>query len=200
MKEFNIINFKSIDSTQKEAIRLIERDEIIKNTVITTSKQISGIGRTGNKWFDGDGNLMVSIIFLNGNDFKFEKIKNETSLIVGMAIYDSLKDIGIDILNVKIKKPNDLLINNKKFCGIIVNFTKWNNIDYCIVGIGMNIKSNPYEIENSGNLLNEAGILIDLENILNLILKNINEYFITSSNFTSQMYVNKLKDVICDKY
>ena len=45
--------------------------------------------------------------------------------------------------NVKIKWPNDLLFNKKKFCGILQEVIKFDNFDYLIVGIGLNTNIDP---------------------------------------------------------
>ena len=44
---------------------------------------------------------------------------------------------------IKIKWPNDLLFNKKKFCGILQEVIKFNNFDYLIVGIGLNTNIAP---------------------------------------------------------
>ena len=71
---------------------------------------------------------------------------------------------------IKIKWPNDLLLNEKKFCGILQEVIKFNNFDYLIIGIGLNTNKVPQ---------NKSFKSTSLKNILNkkidnkIILKNI---------------------------
>ena len=44
---------------------------------------------------------------------------------------------------IRIKWPNDILFNKKKFCGILQELIKFNNFDYLIVGIGLNTNVAP---------------------------------------------------------
>ena len=44
---------------------------------------------------------------------------------------------------IKLKLPNDILINRKKICGILQETIKKNNIQYLIVGIGLNLINSP---------------------------------------------------------
>ena len=83
---------------------------------------------------------------------------------------------------IKIKWPNDLLVNQRKFCGILQEVIKFNDFDYLIVGIGLNTNIAPQ---------NKSFYSTSLKNILNIkinnqkILKNIiiaYERFLTEKN------------------
>ena len=71
---------------------------------------------------------------------------------------------------IKIKWPNDLLVNQRKFCGILQEVIRFNDFDYLIVGIGLNTNIAPQ---------NKSFYSTSLKNILNVkinnqkILKNI---------------------------
>ena len=98
-------------------------------TAISTCHQTKGRGRLGRKWQDGKGNLMVSLVL--------PKPKKEPYLytfLVSLAVAKTLEK-----LSPKIKWPNDILIDGKKVCGILLETTQ----DKLIVGIGVNISSCP---------------------------------------------------------
>ena len=54
-----------------------------------------------------------------------------------------MKKIGVQKKKIKVKPPNDILIDNKKICGILVESIKYKNKLYLIVGIGLNLQSSP---------------------------------------------------------
>ena len=71
---------------------------------------------------------------------------------------------------IKIKWPNDLLINQHKFCGILQEVIKFNNFDYLIVGIGLNTNILPQnKTFNSTCLKNILNKKIDNQKILKRI-------------------------------
>ena len=151
--KFKIFRFKKVESTNNSAIR------IIKNTntdygMIIANKQKRGRGRYGKKWISYNGNLFVSFFYrLDHLNVSLKKISKINCLLVKklLAIYYKNRII--------FKKPNDLLINKKKICGILQEKISKLNKRYLIVGIGINLIKNPnlkkYPTTNLSDLLNK---------------------------------------------
>jgi BirA family biotin operon repressor/biotin-[acetyl-CoA-carboxylase] ligase len=154
-QDFEIREFEILDSTNLHA-KLIA-DEAPDKLVIVANNQTSGKGRGGKEWFSDEGNLFFSII-LEVNKIKdFELI----SLISAFTISEIIDDLGA---NTKIKWPNDVLINDKKFSGILLE--KYKN--KLIIGIGINTVSSPEFLDgkkSATNLLLEK-ILINNQDFL----------------------------------
>ena len=74
---------------------------------------------------------------------------------------------------ISIKLPNDLLLNNKKICGILQETTFFNKYKYLIVGVGINLVKNP-KIKNYPitNILKETGKKITILKLVEIIVKN----------------------------
>ena len=107
--KFKIIKFKSVQSTNNEAIKLINKN---KNnpTLILTENQTRGRGTRGKKWISKKGNLFFSIYFeFNETRINFKQFAVLNALILRKILtkYVSKK--------INIKWPNDLLIEKKKF-------------------------------------------------------------------------------------
>ena len=103
-----------------------------------TEKQKKGRGQRGKKWISYKGNLFVTVFFSLKNinlTLKQLTIIN-TSLIIKLITFYYKKKI-------KIKLPNDILINKKKVCGILQETVQKNGIKYLIVGIGLNLVKSP---------------------------------------------------------
>ena len=136
---FKKYKFKSVNSTNDVAIKLIKNG---KNTgIIVSDKQRKGRGRNGNKWISLKGNLFVSLFHQIKKKDKIEKLNLKNCKIIKSILK---KYVTSDI---KIKFPNDLLIKGKKICGILQEIIIHNRKRFLILGIGINISSNP-QIKN----------------------------------------------------
>ena len=162
--KIKIKSYKKVKSTNDIALKLIKK-KITNATLIITEKQTNGRGRVGKKWISKKGNLFISLFF------KFDHKKINFKQFAILNAYLLKKVISKIILKkIKIKWPNDLLYNDQKFCGILQEVIRFNNLDYLIVGIGLNTNVDPQ---------NKSFKSTSLKNILNKkidnkkILKNI---------------------------
>ena len=131
--------FKKVKSTNNTAMRLIKRG--IKNGIISSEIQTKGKGQRGNIWISRKGNLFLTIFFQIDNNLTLKKIININLNILKKIIKNLIK------AKIHIKLPNDILINNKKVCGILQEIVFRNNLKYLIVGIGINLINSP-DIKN----------------------------------------------------
>lgn len=162
--EYKIILFDKIKSTQDYAIKLCNENKTeLNKTIILAKSQSSGHGRYDRQWKSPVGNLYVSFIY------KTDKKDPKLSYYIAVAIANSLKELKIES---KIKWPNDILIDNKKVCGVLIEYIN----NFLIIGIGINIKSSPnitkYETTYLNKYLNKE---TSVEEVLNLLIKNIDE-------------------------
>lgn len=104
-----------------------------EGTVIIAERQTSGRGRLGRTWLSPQGNLALSLILK-------PCLENLPQLIMvaSLAVVRTVKLVsGVD---ASIKWPNDVLIKNKKICGILIESeVKGNTVNFAVVGIGINI-------------------------------------------------------------
>jgi len=151
--KFRIFRFKKIESTNSTAIRIIKNSNI-KYGMIITDEQKRGRGQYGKKWISYKGNLFVSFFFKFDNlSVSLKQITKINCLLVKklLSIYYKKEII--------FKKPNDLMINKKKICGILQEKISKLNNRYLIVGIGVNLMKSPnlknYPTTNLFELLNK---------------------------------------------
>ena len=142
MTLIDISYLNKVESTNDYSINLIKKNISIRGIVVS-DVQINGRGRHGNYWISNKGNVFCSI---------YKKVKNHKDILNAQfnslkIIVKFLKKIGVNKKKIKIKQPNDILIDNKKICGILVESTKYKKNLYLIVGIGLNLISSP-KIEN----------------------------------------------------
>lgn len=136
----NYFYYREIDSTNNRA-RALASEGYPEGTVVVAETQTTGRGRRGRSWYSPDSQgIYVSLILRPALPLK--EI-SRISLLVAVAVAETLEtELG---LTARIKWPNDLLVENKKICGILSEaVTDTDGIEYIVVGIGLNI-NNPVQ-------------------------------------------------------
>ncbi len=135
--KFKIYRFKKIKSTNNTAIKILKTSKT-KFGMIVAENQYKGKGQYGRKWISYKGNLFVSFFYtLENLSLSINKLTKINCLLVKkvLSIYYKKK--------IFYKKPNDLLINKKKICGILQETVDKFDKKYLIVGIGINLNKSP---------------------------------------------------------
>ena len=134
--------YQRIDSTNKEAWEIIDLEDITHGTIVITDNQLSGKGRNGNTWFSNYGNFSGSIIFFPTVEHTYFHLYG---FFVGVALYNSIKKIVTNDVDIRLKWPNVLMIENCKVAGILLESVQGSicHTSGLIVGIGVNIISSP---------------------------------------------------------
>uniref|UniRef100_Q977S0 Bifunctional protein: biotin repressor/biotin [acetyl-CoA-carboxylase] ligase n=1 Tax=uncultured crenarchaeote 4B7 TaxID=44557 RepID=Q977S0_9ARCH len=137
-----IYYFEEIDSTQNFA-KQIAYDKKENGTIIIAEKQTAGRGRLDRKWTSPKGGMWFSLIIHP----KFD-VSNSTliPILSAVALSKSIKSVlGI---KTEVKWPNDITMNGKKVAGMLVDASfQANNIDYLILGIGVNFDIDAKKLE-----------------------------------------------------
>ena len=138
--ESNVVWMDSIDSTNEEIKR--KADKFIKTTWVLARSQTQGKGRNGKIWLSGQGNFAGSVIF-------FPTVKRAYyhlfGFFFGVALYNTIRNFLKEDIDVRLKWPNDLIIENRKVAGILLETIQLKN-DLrigLIGGIGVNLNSSP---------------------------------------------------------
>ena len=171
-----IIKLESIDSTNDYIKK--HSDALDEGTIVQSSIQTLGRGRSNHSWMSKEGNLYFSFL-LNGY-IPRNKIF-ELLIKVSNAIICLLKDYNI---KGKIKYPNDILVEDKKICGILIESYGSKEIDYVVVGIGININQVDFmELsEVATSMKNLLSIDTDINQVLEKFIKYFNSYEDTPFN------------------
>tara|TARA_B100000902_G_scaffold385391_1_gene426709 strand:- start:412 stop:948 length:537 start_codon:yes stop_codon:yes gene_type:complete len=134
LKQFN---FKKIKSTNETAIRLIKKSKNDFGLVIAET-QSHGRGQYGKKWISCKGNIFLSIFYkLKKINLSIRSLTKKNCFLVKNVISKYYKK------KIIFKSPNDLLIEKKKFCGILQEKIEQSKNEYLIVGIGLNLVKSP---------------------------------------------------------
>jgi BirA family biotin operon repressor/biotin-[acetyl-CoA-carboxylase] ligase len=174
--KLKITKFKNVKSTNDEAIKLIQSGKATSG-IVAADLQTKGRGTMGKKWISEKGNIFISIFFKNN----FTKVKIENFLIINAKIIKKILK-SYTRKKITIKKPNDLLIEKKKICGILQEVIEYNNEKFLITGIGINTTIAPYNNKFISSCLNDHGkktiknlkIIKNIKNVYEKIINDLN--------------------------
>ena len=134
--------FEEIDSTQNFALQ-IGASKKENGTIVIGQKQTNGKGRLNRKWISPKGSISFSIIL-------YPKFTINESLLLPILTSVSLSNSIKRNLNLQtnVKWPNDITLNGKKVAGIVIDASfQSNSIESIVIGIGINYRIEPDEVE-----------------------------------------------------
>lgn len=180
-----IIKLDAIDSTNTYLRQLSLEEKLEDFTIVTATSQTAGKGQMGTKWSSEEGKNLTFSVFK-----KVSCLENEEQFYISMAtslaIYNALKHFQIPKL--AIKWPNDILSENQKICGILIESVIQNSkMTAAIIGIGLNVNQTTFEVNlNATSLKKITGVHLDLDEVMFYIAAQLKKYsiLITDRSFT----------------
>ena len=172
-----IRHFDELTSTNSRAKEIAADSP--NGTVVIAEKQSEGKGRLGKAWASPPGGIYLSIILKP--DIPPDHIHRLT-LVAGVAAVETLSELGI---NARIKWPNDVLINEKKVCGILTEIdAEADAVNYVIIGIGVNANTEldalpPLTMLRATSLKEELGRVVDRIAITQRFLERFEQHYVT---------------------
>lgn len=169
-----LIKLDAIDSTNDFLKALSSHKELDNFTVVTAENQTKGKGQMGSKWVSESGkNLIMSVLvkdFLYDNEQVFN-----ISIIVSLAVIKTLKEL--DIPDLSIKWPNDIMSYNKKIGGILIeNTIKSDGRIVSVVGLGLNVNQINFELlPSASSMAVISGKSFDKDILPELIVEKIQQ-------------------------
>ena len=186
--KFEILKFKSVTSTNDVAISLI-KEKNKSAGCICSDLQTKGRGTYGKKWISEKGNLFLTLFFPIDN--KCPSFQ-EFSIINPVIILDIVKNY-CDEKKLRLKFPNDILYDGKKICGFLQELIIQNERKFLIIGIGLNIDSNP-NINNgykATNIYLETNIKPSIDEIIGLIISSYKNFLVNLDTYNYENFKKK---------
>ena len=194
--EFDFFILDETESTNSEALKLAESTD--KPTFVVAKKQTNGRGRIDRSWSDPSGNFSGSILIKIDEDLQNLALR---SFVAALSVFDAIdQKIGKEH-ELLIKWPNDLLLNGKKICGILLETRNFGTVSALVIGIGVNLLSSPNldDVKNitikPGSILSETGIKIDPIDFSELIAHH---YALRENQFRT-MGFSKIRETWMDR-
>lgn len=171
---------RELASTNREATTLAQRGAE-HGTVVVAEAQTAGRGRLGRTWFSPAGmNLYVSIV-LRPRDLPlpYAEWLSWVPLTTALAAGEAIRTVA-DV-SLRLKWPNDLLLNDRKVGGILCESgSSLDQQPFVVIGLGLNVNvlpdSFPAELrDTAGSLIKQTGRPIDRNRLLAQILRDLEE-------------------------
>ncbi|MBL7901182.1 MAG: biotin--[acetyl-CoA-carboxylase] ligase [Bacteroidia bacterium] len=167
----NLIFLPQVDSTNSYAMQLLKNVKPKEGTVVYAGAQTQGRGQRSRVWDSEPGrNITMSVILFPS----FLELKNQRFLyqMTALACYDTIAAIlDKGQFDIKIKWPNDILVNSKKLCGILIeNNLIENKLLSSVIGIGMNVNQKKFEQQPNAVSLS---VLTDLDFEANALIRAV---------------------------
>lgn len=128
--------------------------------VICARTQTGGVGRHGRNWSSPPGNLYWTVLLDDPADIPRDA---GLAFAAGLAILDALAALGILPDRLRLKWPNDVLLDGRKIAGLLVEASLTGAQARIIVGIGINVATSPADAAYPATSLADAGPLPALD-------------------------------------
>ena len=167
----NLYVYNEVSSTNTLA-KFLAMNDVENGSVVISEKQTNARGRSGKAWESPIGGVWLSVILHPHVDYSKLPL---ITLATGVAVAKALERIGVK--DAEIKWPNDIMIHDKKVCGILTEaVTQFNTIENIIIGVGidvnMDITNFPDELQaGTTTIADELGEKADENTLIRVFLE-----------------------------
>lgn len=167
-----LIYLETVDSTNTYLSKVASSKK--EGTVVISKEQTKGKGRIGRTWESKLGGIYISVLLKP--QIEMGKVSFITQ-IAAAALVCALKDLGVQL---SIKWPNDIVLNNKKIAGILTEMSaEIDRLNYVIVGLGINHTQTVFEeeIKDKATSIFNEGFDIDDVSLVSRFLESFEEMY-----------------------
>lgn len=171
-----IISLPECHSTNDFAAEKLQEPTLSEGTVIITDRQTRGRGQRGAEWVAAPGtNLTFSCVLRP--TFLPISAQFQLNMVISLAILDVVAEITHK--PVYIKWPNDIVVDDKKICGILIeNQLRGSVFASSIAGIGLNVNQQQFPFEGPTSLALLTGHTFDLDEVLGKLLHVLETHYV----------------------
>jgi len=196
-----LVQLETVDSTNSYAADLIKTTQVVEGLTVLSKSQIKGRGQRSSVWTsENEKNLTFTTIFFPALNVKHSFY---LSIVASLSVSKALRDLN---LQAEIKWPNDILVNRKKICGILIeNVISGKEIGSSLIGIGINVNQESFnDLPDATSIMIEKGVIIEPIDVFDQIYGYLDFYYnlLLESNFKllKKLYYDQLyrKDMLGD--
>lgn len=167
-------HFETIGSTNDVA-KAGAREGAVDGSVFWSGHQSAGRGTHGREWATAPGNLAVSIVKRPRLPLSFAP---QAALVTALAVAEALPKLGVEATRIRLKWPNDVLVDGAKVSGILLEgeadgpSTRW-----LVIGTGLNLAHHPDETRHPATNLSALGLTVSAEHALAAYLEGFDRWW-----------------------
>ena len=166
-----LVQLDEVDSTLTEAERRV-RSGLRKDVILCAQRQTRSYDRHGRSWDSPHGNLYwTAILFPDGS------WPSDLGLpfAAGLAVADTLRTLGFEQNRIRLKWPNDCLLDGSKVSGILLQSSEISaspSVKYTLVGIGINVRNAPSQTFYPATSIMQAGLRTELSTVRDILTRS----------------------------
>ncbi len=171
---YSLIALESVGSTNDEARNLAGKGAPA-GTMVWAKRQVAGRGRRGRVWHSPIGNLYCSVVLRPAVS---PAVAAQLSFVAALALGEGLRDSLPSDAAARYKWPNDVLIDGKKFAGILLESQIGDKgvLDWVLIGTGVNVASFPSGTERPATSLEQAGAGLSVADVLTAYARSLRSW------------------------
>ena len=193
-----LIKLDAIDSTNDFLKGLSQKENLESYTVVTANSQTKGKGQMGSKWISESSKNLITSILINNSISNINAIF-DLNVVITTSIIEAL--VALNISHLTVKWPNDIMAENKKIAGILIeNSIKENGEINSVVGIGLNVnQTNFANLPKASSLKNITNQDFDIDALLESIVFKIEMNIEKLKNNETDYFWNKYENYLFKK-
>ena len=179
----NVVYYHETDSTNTRAKQAAEDGEK-SGTLFITECQTGGRGRRGRTWESPAGSGIWMSLLLRPGIKPFDA--SMLTIVAAMGMKDAIEEIigvgtGQGGIHCKIKWPNDIVLGDRKICGMLTEMsaeTDW--INYVVIGIGVNVNTTEFDDsikDMASSILLQTGRSVKRSDIVVAFARHFSKYY-----------------------
>jgi BirA family biotin operon repressor/biotin-[acetyl-CoA-carboxylase] ligase len=175
---WRLLRYDRLASTNDEAKRLA-REGAQEGTIVWAREQSAGRGRYGRQWIGIPGNLFGSLVLRPNCP---PAAASQLGFVAALALGDALAATAPPLVALRCKWPNDVLLNGRKFAGILLESEARMSgmLDWLVLGIGVNVVAHPRDTDYPTTSLREEGYLaLDAAGLLESFARHFQGWYET---------------------
>lgn len=168
-----------VESTNTYATGLLRNVNIPEGTIVYTDHQTQGRGQRGNSWIAEPASNITASIILNPLFLDLKKTFC-ISKIAALAVHDVLtENLTHGQFDIKIKWPNDILVNTRKIAGILIeNQVQTGRLAHSVIGIGLNVNQTEFGDVPATSFKSLLGVNCDRKLVLSQLCKHLEKWYL----------------------
>lgn len=173
----NLVFMPECHSTNTHALQLCQVPSTPEGTLVITDNQTAGRGQMGNTW-EAHAGQNLTFSFILKPTFLRPHEQYSLNMAISLGLYDFLSAFLQQ--PVHIKWPNDLLADDRKVCGILIeNSIQGSVLAHAVVGIGLNVNQATFSSPRAGSLRTVSGQSHSLQEVLDVLLVALEQRYLS---------------------
>ncbi|MCB0487575.1 MAG: biotin--[acetyl-CoA-carboxylase] ligase [Cyclobacteriaceae bacterium] len=172
----NIVFVPECHSTNTLAVELTQKRDLAEGTVVITNNQTKGRGQQSNIWVTESGKNLTFSVLLKPT---FLHVKDQflLNMVISLGVSDFLAELK---KSIQVKWPNDVMIANRKICGILIESQiQGSAFNRTVAGIGLNVNQKGFSSPRATSMAIETNTTFDLQSCLDGLCGTLEQWYLT---------------------